>query len=118
MFVNNQKEIKDIYNHLKNSAKKRGIDFNLTISDLYNITFPISCPVLGIPVGFNRGKSEDNSYSFDRIDSNVGYTIDNLIIVSNRANKLKNDATLDELRRIVQFYDELEKQMMMEKLRE
>lgn len=103
----NKKDIKELYNHLKNSAKRRNIEFTLTVLDLYNISFPLTCPILGIPLYFNRGSECDDSYSFDRIDSTKGYTIDNIIVVSNRVNKLKSNATLDEMRKIADFYSEL-----------
>jgi hypothetical protein len=90
-------EVKTIYNRLKASAKKRNIDFNLSLTDLYELDYPISCPILGIPLTFNRGKVEDNSYSIDRIDSSLGYNANNIRVISYRANKLKNNATPDEL---------------------
>ena len=93
-------EIKTIYNRLKSSAKKRSIPFDLTITDLNNLTFPITCPVLGIPLKFNRGTLRDDSYSIDRIDSSQGYTIDNIEVISWRANRLKNNATVSELQKI------------------
>jgi hypothetical protein len=46
-------ETKEIYQRLKQSAKKRKIDFTLTLTDLNNISFPITCPVLGIPLRWN-----------------------------------------------------------------
>ena len=98
------KDITQLYRQLKKSATKRGIDFNLTISELLTISFPITCPVLKIPLYFNRGKAKDNSYSVDRIDSTKGYSIDNIVIVSNRVNKLKSNASLKELENIVDFY--------------
>lgn len=102
-----QKDIKQLYNQLKAGALKRGIAFDLTLTDLNNLSFPITCPIIGIPLKFNRGKALDNSYSIDRIDSNLGYTIDNIVVISNRVNKLKSDATLEELNAIVIYYNEL-----------
>lgn len=99
-----QQDIKQIYNRLKSSAKQRGIHFDLTLSDLNNLTFPINCPVLSIPLQSNFGKSAANSISIDRIDSTKGYTIDNIVVISNRANKLKSDATMYELQRIYEFF--------------
>ena len=99
-----QKNLKTLYNQLKQGAKKRNIDFDLTPNDLNNLSFPITCPVLGIPLVFNRGSVQDNSVSIDRIDSSKGYTIDNIVVVSNRVNKLKSNASLDEMVKIVNFY--------------
>lgn len=97
-------EIRTIYNRLKASAKKRNIPFDLTLVDLNNLSFPITCPILNIPLKFNRGKQEDDSYSIDRIDSTKGYTIDNIVVISLRANKLKNNASETELQQIAGFY--------------
>tara|TARA_B110000503_G_C7163142_1_gene420600 strand:+ start:867 stop:1202 length:336 start_codon:yes stop_codon:yes gene_type:complete len=100
-------EINEVYNSLKSSAKKRGIVFTLEKTDLYHLDYPLRCPALGIPLKFNKGQSRDDSYSWDRIDSTRGYEADNLVIISNRANRIKNDATLEELKMIVKFYEEL-----------
>lgn len=43
---NNLPEIKNIYNRIKASAKKRNIPFNLSLVDLHYIGWPISCPIL------------------------------------------------------------------------
>lgn len=104
----NKKDIHNLYNQIKSGAKKRGIPFNLTISDLNDLSFPVTCPVLGIPLAFNRERPEDNSFSIDRIDSSKGYEPDNIVVVSTRANTLKSDATLDEMKRLVEYYSHLE----------
>jgi hypothetical protein len=91
-------EVKTLYSRLKSSAKKRNIDFDLQLTDFYELSYPITCPVLGIPLQFNRGKVQDNSYSIDRIDSSLGYTSDNIQVISYRANMLKNNATPEELK--------------------
>jgi len=90
-------EVKTIYRRLKHSAKSRGIRFDLSLTDLNNLTFPITCPILGMPLKFNRGQMQDNSYSIDRINSSLGYTVNNIRVISWRANRLKNDATNEEL---------------------
>ena len=101
-----QKDIREVYNSLKASAKKRNIPFTLTLSELNNLTFPISCPILGIPLRYNRGRAQDDSVSIDRIDSKRGYEIDNIVVVSWRANRLKNNASVEDLKRISQFYED------------
>ena len=97
-------EPKEIIKRLKQSAKKRGIEFDLTTSDLDYIGFPITCPVLGIPLKWNRGEPKDDSYSFDRIDSSKGYCRDNIQIMSVKANRAKNDLTLEELKKFSQYF--------------
>ena len=99
-----EKPIKSLYNSLKSSAKKRGIPFSLTIPELNNLTFPITCPILGIPIRFNNTQ-QDDSISIDRIDSSLGYSIDNIIVISWKANKLKSNASVSELNKISNFYN-------------
>ena len=84
-------EHKDIIKRLKQSAKKRGIEFNLSEKDLDEIGFPITCPILGMPLKWHRGEPQDDSYSFDRIDSSKGYVKENLQIMSVKANRAKNN---------------------------
>lgn len=84
-------------------AKQKGIECNLAISD---IVIPSHCPVLGIPLIRNTGGNgfSPNSPSLDRVNNLKGYLWDNVIVVSWRANHLKNNASLKELQAIVDFY--------------
>jgi len=95
---------REILSRLKSSAKKRGIYFDLTISDILAIDWPISCPILNIQMGWYRGLARDNSYSVDRIDSSLGYTFENLQIISAKANRAKNNLTEEELQKFASFY--------------
>ena len=80
-------------------AKGKGVEFGL---DWQRIEIPEACPLLGIPLSFGGGYAErDSSPSLDRIDPNRGYTHDNVWIISNRANTIKNNATLSELKMLV-----------------
>ena len=97
-------EIKTLYNRLKASAIKRNIPFDLTIPELNNLSFPITCPILGMPLYYNRGMAKDDSYSIDRIDSTKGYTIDNIEVISLRANKLKSNANIKEIIMLAEYY--------------
>ena len=87
-------------------AKKRNLEFNLTINDLLKIIPPDRlCPVLGIPLNWGSdGKANRwNSFSLDRLDPKGPYTKDNVVIISWRANKIKGDCTIDELECIVDY---------------
>jgi hypothetical protein len=94
--------------HMLASAKKRakeaGLSFNLDISD---IMIPENCPVLGIPIYFGDVANRENSPSVDRIHPERGYVKGNTIVISFRANRLRNNATVEELRRIADFYEKL-----------
>lgn len=88
----------------KDRALKQGIEFNITIDD---IAIPDVCPMLGIPLFFSQKGSiagkNPNSPSVDRIDPKQGYIKGNVMVISWRANQLKNDSTLEEMEMIVAF---------------
>lgn len=85
-------------------AKKKGMEFNLNPSDLI---LPSVCPVLGIPLCVSEnGKATNNSPTLDRINNLKGYTKDNVVIVSFRANTIKNFASVEELKKLYNFYKE------------
>ena len=54
--------------------------------------------------GTNKGKFAGWT---DRIDPKKGYVKGNIIVVSMRANRIKTDATVDEIRKVADFYEKL-----------
>lgn len=97
-------EPKELFNKIKQSAKKRNIPFEMTVLDFYLIDFPITCPILNIPLKWNKGSALDDNFSFDRIDSAKGYTLENIQIISFRANRAKNNLTKEELKKFGLYY--------------
>lgn len=87
-----------LLNSARQRAKVKGLNFNIDITD---INLPDKCPLLGIPLSSFYGKATGNSYSIDRIDSSKGYIKGNIWVISNRANTLKGNATLEELELLV-----------------
>ncbi len=90
----------------KARAKQRGEKFSLKMSD---IIVPTHCPILGIKMRYNRVVKQDNSFSLDRINSNRGYTKSNIQVISLRANRIKNDATIEELLLIANYLKKLKR---------
>ncbi len=65
---------------------------------------PDKCPLLGVDLSYDlygTSITPANYATMDRIDPRKEYEVDNIHIVSRRANTIKNDATLEELEMIV-----------------
>ena len=88
-----------LLNGAKRRAAIRGIEFTVTVDD---ITWPTHCPVLGCELSYSGGK-RDNAASLDRRDNNKGYVPGNVYVISGRANRIKSDASLEELLKIAQY---------------
>lgn len=97
-----------IFSRIKSKAKINNIPFDLERSD---IIVPKFCPVLGIELirraGYGRGYHDD-SPSLDRIKPSLGYVKGNVRVISARANLLKNNATVDELSKVLEDLKSLE----------
>jgi hypothetical protein len=86
----------------KNRAKAQGIAFDLEKAD---IVVPTHCPVLGILLVVATGHAKDNSPSIDRIDPLRGYVKGNVQIMSHKANTMKSNASLDDLKKLVAWLE-------------
>jgi hypothetical protein len=91
-----------MHQRAKQRCKETGREFNLLVSD---IVIPDVCPILGIKLNMNSGKSGAyrNSPSLDRIDNSKGYTKDNIQVVSQLANAMKCHASNEELHKFAQW---------------
>ena len=77
---------------------------------LETIEPPEYCPVSGVKLNYSGTGTEgwsrgEDSPSIDQVDAGKGYTIDNIAIMSWRANRIKNDGTAEEHRQIADFID-------------
>lgn len=92
----NRKECpqKCLYLAAKSRAKKKKLLFNLELSD---IVIPEICPILKIPLTTHDKVHGENSMSVDRIFPHLGYVKNNIQVISHKANRMKNSATLEEL---------------------
>ena len=90
-----------MFHNAKHRAKKKGLPFSIEMTD---IIIPTVCPLLEIPIDLMTGdKRSPNNPSLDRInpDPSIGYTIDNIQVISSRANWLKADSTVEELELLI-----------------
>ena len=79
-------------------AKCRARDNNLPFSiEINDIEIPKVCPLLGIPIETHHTKIHDNSPTLDKLLPHLGYVPGNILVISNRANRIKSNATVDEL---------------------
>jgi len=91
---------KDLFRKAKYRANSKNLDFNITIDDIKNIMVDI-CPLLNIKMQINEGHQKYNSFTLDRINCEKGYVKNNIQIISNKANKSKNNSTIEEYEKIV-----------------
>lgn len=97
----------EIVQHLKFQRKKQhcaktGIEFSI---DFHDIFWPTHCPILGLEIDYFADYRKEDSASFDRINNSLGYIKGNVRIISWRANRIKNDGTAEEHRKIADYID-------------
>lgn len=94
--VKSQSDVGKMWRRAKARAKERGMAFDIDKSDL---VIPSYCPILGIKLECHSGSSggKYNSPSLDKIIPSLGYVKGNIQVISDRANKMKADASISEL---------------------
>ncbi len=93
--------LRNLVDRAKYRAVQKGMEFDITEKDLEQPKF---CPVLGLELEYHsKGKRTPNTASLDRLDSSKGYVKGNVIVMSWRANLLKNNATQEELVKLAKW---------------
>lgn len=93
-----------MYHGAKQRAKKQNLPFNLDQKYIQDL-IPTHCPVFGIPLINGIEVFHDNSLSLDKLIPSKGYVKGNVCVISDRANRIKRDATLDELKKLVYYIE-------------
>ena len=92
-----------LLSRVKVRAKQKGIVCEIDVSD---VQIPEFCPVLGIRLAWGKGQRgwrNMGSPSVDRIKPQLGYVKGNVRVISNRANHLKGNGTIEELKAVLDY---------------
>ncbi len=81
------------------NAKTKGLNFSIKITD---IKLPVCCKYLGVRLNYNRTAERGrlrtwDAPSIDRIDPTRGYVPGNIQVISDLANRMKQNATVEQL---------------------
>jgi hypothetical protein len=88
----------------RHRAQKRGVPCTIKEHEIRELLRTTKvCPVLGIPLYRGMWAKSDNSPSLDAIKPDLGYVSGNVAIISYRANRIKADATPEELQKILDW---------------
>lgn len=87
---------KCLWRAAKQRATRKQLEFTINVED---IVIPEYCPILGIKLkrAIGTGSLLDTSPSVDRIDNTLGYTKNNIQVISTKANQMKSTANSQEL---------------------
>lgn len=80
-------------------SNKLGLPCDLDLDYLESLERPLVCPVLHIPIT----DAYDHRLTLDRITPALGYVRGNLKFISMRANRLKNESSIEELELIIKY---------------
>lgn len=89
----------------KSECKRKGIEYNLTPEYLESIWTGV-CPIFNVHIErASHGRGSHHSAHLDRLDPNKGYVIGNVSWISGRANRIKYNATVEELRAVADWME-------------
>lgn len=88
----------------KARAARKSIPFDISAVDIATATH---CPVLGVELIYGASRNDPHGPSLDRSKPELGYVRGNVRVISNRANTLKRDATLEEVRKLLNYMERL-----------
>lgn len=90
----------NIFYRAKKRAEQKNINFDIEISD---IVIPDICPILGIKISKKVDGKKEHSPSLDKKIPELGYVKGNIVVISNRANRIKSDATVEEIEKLLRY---------------
>lgn len=95
-----ERHVQKFHGKARDRAKEKGIPFDITLEYLRSIASN-ECPVFkttfewGVS-GLGAGKFKPNGPQLDRIIPELGYVVGNVAFISHRANRIKDNGTMQE----------------------
>jgi hypothetical protein len=87
----------EMFQAAKTRAKNKNIPFTITLED---VIIPESCPVFNVKLD---SSDIQRAPTLDRINNDLGYIKGNVQVISSRANRLKNNGSIDEFEMILAY---------------
>jgi hypothetical protein len=98
---------KNLHWELWYKAKQRGLEQDLPFDiEPSDVIIPTHCPILGIELHIAKKNIGDSSPTIDKIFPEKGYVKNNIIVISAKANRIKNNSSVDELKKVYEWYKE------------
>lgn len=90
--------------HARNRAIAKGLPYSEELFASLKASPSMQCACCGKPFDFalDKGHNSDSA-SLDRVDNTVGYVEGNVAVICRRCNRIKADATADELEAIAAY---------------
>lgn len=87
----------------------RGLEFDDALFDIFPENPPKTCACCGVVLDYNvyprNDVAREKSPSIDRCINSVGYVVGNVYVTCFRCNRLKNNATLEDLKLFVAYVE-------------
>jgi hypothetical protein len=94
-------KLADILRHSKKRAKKIGVDHSIDREYLESILTD-TCPIFNVKF-ISNGNLNDWSMTLDRINPQKGYVKGNVQFLSHKANRMKSNASIEELKTFAEY---------------
>lgn len=86
-----------IYTRLQQSAKDRGLEFDLSLMSLRNILKAKKCYYTGKDISTWHDREDEYKLTIDRVDNDKGYITGNVVACSHTFNQKKGNLTVQEI---------------------
>jgi hypothetical protein len=91
----------------KSTITCSGNIFTLTFEEYCSLLETKNCPICNVTLTLGEGEQDPCTLSLDQKKPGQGYTKENVHVICYRCNRIKNDGTAEEHRRIADYMDSL-----------